>query len=92
MHNLTYQYNPNDLRVGEIIGDTHRMVFLSSLLRPEGDGTYPVWIAICNDPEQYHPYVVWNVVGRPEGWYASSGDYFHDIKDAMECYIKRGGS
>jgi len=84
--------NTTYIEPGTLVGDTQRKVTLASKIREAGDGTYPVWIAICTDPNGYHQYVVWDIALRPEGPYASNGDYFHNIKDAMECYIQRGGS
>lgn len=56
------------------------------------DDCFATWIAICNLPNNsLHPYVVWNIIARPEGFVAQSGDYCKTLGDAVEIYEKRGG-
>lgn len=82
----------NQLQIGDLVGDTKRIVLACTKLgdRIPGD-TYARWVAICTKAGEYHPYVVWDVVARPEGFYASSGDYTHTLKEAVKYYINRGG-
>jgi hypothetical protein len=68
----------NELRIGDIVGATNRIVIAS-------------WIAICTLEAEYHPYVVWTVTARPEGWSCESGDYCLNIEEAVTMYKKRGG-
>lgn len=82
----------NTLMLGDIVGDTKRMV-IACTKKAElvlGD-SYAYWVAICVGEKEYHPYVVWNVIARPEGWLAESGDYCHTLQDALNVYKKRGG-
>jgi len=92
MQKLQYEYDPDNLRTGELVGTNERMVMFASLISPGGHDTYPTWLAICTKENEYHKYSVTDVIGTPDGWYACSGEYFHNIKDAMTCYIKRGGN
>lgn len=81
-----------DLRTGDIIGDTNRMVILCHQLSdPIPGDSFASWVAICHKSREYHPYVVWNVAARPEGFYASNGHYCSTIKEAIENYEARGG-
>ena len=93
MKELTYEYDPDNLRTGELIGngEKKRFVLFATKINEGGDGVYPVWVAITSNSEEYHKYAVQNVVGRPEGWYACIGDYIHDMDQAMDIYIRRGG-
>ena len=82
----------SSLRAGDIIGDTERRVVLCHKLSDADPGsTYESWIAICHEDGAYHPYVVWNVAIRPQGHYASNGDYCSTIKEAIQKYEERGG-
>ncbi len=82
----------NELRIGDIVGTTNRMVIVSTKIahRIPGD-SYARWIAICHKEGEYHPYVVWDVVARPEGFSAGSGDYCSTLEQALTIYKKRGG-
>jgi len=82
----------DELRIGDIVGDTKRMVIASTKIfdRVPGD-TYATWVAICCKKGEYHPYVVWNVIARPEGFTAESGDYCSTLEQAVTMYKKRGG-
>lgn len=82
----------NELQVGDIVGDTNRMVILSTKKSPRIPGNYyATWIAICHKEGEYHPYVVWDVIARPEGWYCQTGDYCSNMEQALIAYQKRGG-
>ena len=82
----------NELRIGDIVGDTNRMVvaYTKKSDRIPGD-SYATWIAICCKQDEFHPYVVWTIVARPEGFAAESGDYCFNIDQAVQAYKKRGG-
>ena len=82
----------NELRIGDIVGATNRMVIASTKMkeRVEND-SYASWIAICTLDAELHPYVVWTVIARPEGWSCESGDYCLNIEEAVTMYKKRGG-
>jgi len=82
----------NELRVGDIVADTRRMVVALTKIadRVEGD-SYAYWIAICHKEGEYHPYAVWNVIARPEGFVAESGDYCFTLAEAVKAYNRRGG-
>jgi len=56
--------------------------------RVPGD-TYATWTAICVDETQRHPYVVWTIVARPEGFSAYNGTYCTTLMDAVHHYNKR---
>ena len=83
----------NELRIGDKVGSSaERMVIACTKQndRIVGD-LYATWTAICVEEGAFHPYVVWNVVARPEGWYAESGDYCKTLDEALEVYRSRGG-
>jgi hypothetical protein len=48
-------------------------------------------ITICHGENELHPYVVWSVVARPNGFEASNGDYCTTLEKAVTIYKKRGG-
>lgn len=54
--------------------------------------TYAWWVAVCARSGAFHPFVVWNVVGHPDGFVAQSGDYYHHIIEALGRFQDRGGS
>ncbi|MEY4332669.1 MAG: hypothetical protein RLZZ196_1407 [Bacteroidota bacterium] len=82
----------NELRIGDVVGDTKRMVIASTKKtdRVPGD-SYATWVAICCKEGEYHPYVVWTVIARPEGFAAETGDYCSTLDEAVTIYKKRGG-
>lgn len=56
--------------------------------RISGD-TFSSWRALCVRPgKNFHDYVIWTVVARPDGWHAESGDYFHDLDQALSMLRK----
>ena len=82
----------NELRIGDIVGDTKRTVIACTKRgeRIVGD-SYATWVAICHKEGEYHPYVVWTVIARPNGWLAEGGDYRSTLEEAVEAYKGRGG-
>lgn len=82
----------NELRVGDEVGNTGRAVVAATKLgeRIPGD-SYAHWIAICHDETEYHPYVVWTVIARENGFIAEQGDYCETITEAVKAYERRGG-
>ncbi len=82
----------NELRTGDIVGSTNRTVVVSTKKQQRIPGdSYAIWVAICHKDGELHPYVVWNVIARPEGFVAEHGDYCSTIEEAMNSYIRRGG-
>jgi hypothetical protein len=83
----------NQLQLGDIVGSTNRMVIASTKRtdRVPGD-TYATWITICYKEGEHHPYVVWTVIARPEGFSAESGDYCSTLEQAFSAYKERGGN
>lgn len=82
----------NELRIGDIVGATNRMVIACTKKadRVPGD-TYATWITICHKENELHPYVIWTVIARPEGFAAENGDYCSTLAQAVSDYKKRGG-
>ena len=82
----------NQLHVGDIVGTTNRMVIATTKKadRVPGD-SYAVWVAICHKEEELHPFVVWDVIARPEGFVAEHGNYCSTLQEAVEAFQKRGG-
>ena len=82
----------NQLQIGDIVGSTNRTVLVATKKadRIPGD-SYAVWVAICHKEDHLHPYVVWDIIARPEGFAAEHGDYCSNIQEAMNHYFRRGG-
>ncbi len=78
------------LKRGDIVGHSGGVVLEFSLNRARGDGSYSVWTALCLLPDNdYTPFVVWNVIARPEGFTAESGDYTRTLFEAITAFTKR---
>lgn len=90
MENELHEYN--ELRIGDKVGDLERTViaYTKRNERIVGD-VYATWVAICALEEAFHPYVVWTIVARPNGWHAENGDYCKTLDEALEAYKLRGG-
>jgi hypothetical protein len=82
----------NILSIGDIVGDTNRMVIAQTKKaeRIPGD-SYASWIAICVKGTEYHPYAVWDVVASPKGFMAYHGNYCMTLEEALIYYKERGG-
>jgi len=85
-----------ELRIGDIVGHTNRTVIALTKMRERVENdSYASWIAICTVPfkldAELHPYVVWTVIARPEGWSCENGNYCLNIDEAVTIYKKRGG-
>ena len=82
----------NELRIGDIVGTTNRMVIACTKKAERiPDDSYAHWVALCHKDGEFHPYVVWNVIARPEGWSAQNGHYSFTLQEALKDYTKRGG-
>lgn len=57
--------------------------------------TYATWTVLCErdfvdmEEQVIHPFIVWTLIARPEGWAFSSGDYFADFEQALKAYNDR---
>ncbi len=83
----------NELRIGDKVGSGGERMVIALTKRNErivGE-LYATWIAICVDETAFHPYAVWTVVARPEGWHAEQGDYCKTLDEALVAYKERGG-
>jgi len=87
---MTNQTLITQLHVGDIVGDTGRMVLAYSKKydRIPGD-TYDTWVAICYQSGVLHPYVVWNIISTPRGLIAETGNYCLNIEQAITAYNRR---
>jgi hypothetical protein len=82
----------NELHIGDIVGDTNRIVIACTKKADRvPEDSYAYWVAICLKAEAHHPYVVWNVIARPEGFSSVDGDYCSTLQEAVTIYKKRGG-
>lgn len=82
----------NQLQLGDIVGDTKRIVIACTKLTERiPNDSYATWIALCVKDTEEHPYAVWHVVARPEGFSAGNGDYCSSIDRAITIYKNRGG-
>ena len=88
--NVLNEYN--ELRIGDIVGDTERVVVASTQISERIlDDSYAVFLAICAKDSAHHKYVVWDVIARPEGFSSANGTYYHTLEEALKYYQKRGG-
>jgi hypothetical protein len=82
----------NEIRIGDIVGSTNRMVIAYSKKQDRiPDDCYATWVTICHKEGELHPYVVWDVIARPNGFVAEHGDYCLTINEAVDAFQKRGG-
>ena len=82
----------NELRVGDIVGSTNRIVIAHTKKAERiPNDSYAYWVTICHKQGELHPYVVWDVIARPQGFHAENGIYCSNIRQALEAYEKRGG-
>jgi hypothetical protein len=80
----------NQLNLGDIVGDTNRMVIACHKISERVPGeNYAVWVAICAKENERHPYVVWDVVARPEGFACQNGQYASELIQAVDYYVAR---
>ena len=80
----------NQLQIGDIVGDTKRMVIACKKTSERIPGeTYSTWVAICAKEEELHPYVVWTVIARPEGFSCQGGQYARTLEEAINYYNQR---
>ena len=80
------------LMIGDKVGDTDRIVIAYTKIRDRVPGdSYASWVAICAKEGEYHPYVVWYVIARPNGFLAETGDYCFTLDEALKVYKNRGG-
>ena len=80
----------NQLHLGDIIGDTKRMVIACNKISDRvPEETFATWVAICAKEEELHPYVVWTVIARPEGFVCQNGQYASTLQQAIDYYQKR---
>lgn len=87
-HDLTF----SELEIGQTILEGKATIVDCTKLRNRVVGdVYASWTAICVREHNLHPYVVWTVVARPNGFIAESGDYFETLERALERYRNRGG-
>ena len=81
----------NELSLGDILPNGAKVLALTKIGNREIRETYASWITICHRDNEYHPYVVWTVIARPEGFSPCSGDYVFDMTEASKHYERRGG-
>jgi len=62
--------------------------------RVKGD-TYATWEVLCErdhyskDELVLHPFIVWTLVARPDGWSFAGGEYYKTYEEALKNYKKR---
>jgi len=92
MDNLTEDLTLKELQVGDIINKTATVVALTKLIERVVGDCFATWVALCvRSDENFHPYAVWKVSARPEGFSAGNGNYARTLKEATEYYNDRGG-
>lgn len=79
-----------ELKIGDIVGDTQRIVVDCKKIRDRVPGdSYASWVAICAKHDEFHQYVVWYVYATRKGFHAEMGDYYHTLSDAIYTFNKR---
>jgi hypothetical protein len=56
--------------------------------RVPGD-SYAWWTAVCEWAESHHPFVIWTVIARENGYLAEAGSYFMTKEEALLAYEAR---
>jgi hypothetical protein len=88
----TTDHTTSELSVGSTINGKATVIACNQVLSRVVGETYASWVALCvKSVDDYHPYVVWTVVARPEGFSAGNGDYAFTLAEGIEFYEKRGG-
>ena len=79
-------------KIGEIVSLGATVLALTKRYdRVIGD-SYASWVTVCyKSGTDYHPFVVWTLIARPEGFVTEHGDYAFTLTEAMSLYEKRGG-
>lgn len=91
IEDMTHTINENSqLLDGDAVSGRIVIARTKKTERIVGD-RFASWVAICVDHDAFHPFVVWTVVARPDGWHAEQGDYFKTVDEAIVGYHKRGG-
>jgi hypothetical protein len=74
---------------GLVINEATIVRFKKIRERIKGD-TYAAWVVLARrGPEAFDPYVVWNLIARPEGWSYDQGDYYKSLTNAEKKYDER---
>lgn len=79
-----------ELQIGDVVNGAVVVFCKKTYDRVIGD-VYASWTALLMRDHHLHPYVVWDVVARPEGFATFHGDYCANVDEAVEAYKKRGG-
>lgn len=89
---ITYDLTFAELEVGQTILDGNATVVACTKLRNRVVGdVFASWTALCVREHEFHPYVVWTVIARDNGFIAESGDYCATLEGALDRYNARGG-
>lgn len=92
MDNLTEDLTWKELHIGDTVNTTATVVELTKLTERVVGDCFATWIAVCvRSDNDFHPYAVWQVVARPEGFSAGSGNYARTLQEATKYYHNRGG-
>jgi hypothetical protein len=82
----------NELSAGSKINNEATVIACHKIRERVVGDTLATWVALCvKSADDYHPYVVWTVVARPEGFSAGNGEYAFTLAEGIEFYEKRGG-
>jgi len=90
---MTTTYTMGDtLQVGSQLMNGAIVVACTKIIERDPGEVRAVWVAVCIRSGEFHPFVVWNVIATPEGFFAQSGDYYHHVVEALGRFQDRGGS
>ncbi len=77
----------DELKVGFVLPNFATVIECKKIYDRVIGETYATWIGLCvKQVNDYHPYVVWQIVATPTGWYANTGHYFFTLSEAKEKY------
>lgn len=78
--------------IGEVLETGATILALTKQTERVVGDCYASWVTLCyKSGTDYHPFVVWTVIARPDGFSAQTGDYAYTLAEAMKYYEKRGG-
>lgn len=82
----------NILRVDTVINNGAKVIACHKTWERVPNDTYATWTAVCRRYDNdFHPFVVWTVVARPEGFEAYHGHYYATLDEAQAKYEEMGG-
>ena len=78
--------------IGDVLDNGATILALTKQTERIVGDSYASWTTVCyKSGSDYHPFVVWTVIARPDGFMAETGNYAFTLTEAMKYYENRGG-